>query len=59
LFGIEKTGTALHYTIIAHNIWTQRCPREKYVYIVPYELGVMFVAMEISFFVSVYRRPEG
>jgi hypothetical protein len=40
---MEKTITALHYTIMAHSIWIQRCLREQYVYIVPYEPGVMIV----------------
>jgi len=34
----------LHYTIIAHSMWIEHCLREQYVYTVPYEPGVMFVA---------------
>ena len=41
---MEKTGTALHYTIIAHIIWIQRCLTEQYAYIVSYEPGLMIVA---------------
>jgi len=28
---MKKTGTALHYTIIAHSIWIERCLRKQYV----------------------------
>jgi len=54
--GGGETGTALHYTIIAHSKWIQRCVREQYVYIVPYETGVMWL-MESSFFVNTYPAP--
>jgi len=36
----------------------QRCLREQYVCIVPYEPSVMFVAMDGSFFVSAYPGPK-
>ena len=56
LFGMEKTGTSLHYTIIAHSIWKQRCPIKQYFYIVSYEAGVMIVS-DGSFLVSECLSP--
>ena len=55
----KKTGTALHYTIIAHSIWIQRCLRQQYVYRVPNESDVMLWLKESSFFVSAYPRLDG
>jgi len=54
-----KIATSLRYIIISHNIWTQRCLREQYVYIVTYEPGVMLWLMDGSFFVSAYPRSDG
>jgi hypothetical protein len=54
----KKKGTALHYTVIAHSVWIQRCLGEQYVYIVPYGPGVVLRLMDGSFFVSVYPRSD-